>query len=235
VKDVSSYWFGYYLSRHSNNWTQTTDEEVWGLDIGATISWKDIPIRGGRSLIQSLIVKFGELSHAELELSLTFPEIPSSFTGYETLPITGNLTISSSKYRIFTVIDNNIFTLSTILDWRTASSSSTSISFSLLPAAFDVFGIQHQFAFYAVNEYGDVSFPQFLYLSGSPIEDENGNRETETPDWLDAASIEVSSMSDTGLAVGVTVGGTVLVLGAAIVGAIFCRSGGRRKIVNAEG
>jgi hypothetical protein len=235
VRSVSSYWFGAYDLCDSNNWTQIAKQEVSMVDTGATISWQAIPIPSRSSSTRSIIVKSGPFANAKLELSLTFPEIPSSFTGYEKLVINGTLTVSSLTYKLLTVIDNDIFTLSIILDWRTAYSSSSSISFSLLPAAFNIYTIQHQFAFYAVNEYGDVSSPQFLYLSGIPIGDKDEDRQDD--DWKDddvknddvkdessqvlrSPSIEVVDATDVGW-IGVVIGCTVFGFVAGNVIAIF--------------
>jgi hypothetical protein len=231
VRNVSSYWFGAYNVRSSHNWTQITDNEVSGIDTGATISWQEILIPSGRSLTRSIIVKFGPFSSGNtLELSLTFPQIPSTFTGYEELLISGTVTISSWNYKILTMIDNDVFTLSIILDWCTVYSSSSSISFSLFPAVFDIYTTDHQFAFYAVNEYGDVSSPQFLYLSGTPIGDDNWENIASTE--ARSPAFDVDLVDNTGVGIGVTVGVTVFAVIIAVGGAMFCRLKKQRPVAN---
>jgi hypothetical protein len=230
VSNVSSYWFGASDLSFCNNWTQITDEGVSGVDTSATISWQSIPIASGSSLTRSMIVKFGPFSNAKLELRLTFPAIPSPFTGYEELIISGTVTISSWNYKILTVIDDDVLTLSVILDWRTVYSSLSSIAFSFIPATFNIYTIGHEFAFYAVNEYGDVSSPQFLNLSVTPIGGENennGNGEVTQFQVLSSSSVEVVYVNDMGLVIGLSVGMAVLGLGIGIGIVIIWR---RKKI-----
>jgi hypothetical protein len=166
VRSASSFWIGSESDRSSNNWTQVTTNPSSGIDAAAIISWKDFWIPAGSSMSRSIIMKFGPPEVGQLELSMEFQEITSQFIPEDPLLISANLT--SSRYdatvRLFVVIDGAYWNIK-----AGGSLPSGTSSFWFAPSTYGIYDIAHQIAFYAVNDYGDVSEAQTLYLNGSPI------------------------------------------------------------------
>jgi hypothetical protein len=164
VKDISTYWFGYYDSRTSNYWIQSTLSSYNG-DSGFTWSWQQLSIPSGQFVSVSLIVRSGPFVSNSPELTMSETSIPDFLPILELIHIVGRVNISL-PIDLFLVIDNDVFSIHRLL----TSIRGPSFSFWLQLSTFNVSLGRHILVFYAVDiPHGRVSLGVEFFTTLIPM------------------------------------------------------------------
>jgi hypothetical protein len=154
VTDVSTYWYGYYSDKSSNNWTQTTADSYTG-DSAFAFSWQSISIPPLGNTTRSIIVKFGTFDPGVVMLTLQMLSLPSPFSADGNVSVIGfisSLNISDIV-RLVGVIDQD----TTQIFFGGSYSIDASFLYSFSPADYGVYVGRHDFTFCGVNAMGSIS------------------------------------------------------------------------------
>ena len=60
--DISTMWFGYYSDRQSNQFNDTSADDLIGSDSGLAFSWKDMELSPGERITRSVLFSVGEIA-----------------------------------------------------------------------------------------------------------------------------------------------------------------------------
>ena len=60
--DISTMWFGYYSDRQSNQFNDTSADDLIGSDSGLAFSWKDMELSPGERIMRSVLFSVGEIA-----------------------------------------------------------------------------------------------------------------------------------------------------------------------------
>jgi hypothetical protein len=113
VVNASAYWFGPYLSRVPNQWSQVTTPSYSGQS-GMALSWHNRTIAGGATDSVSVVVRWGPAPAAPV---LALQGAPQSPVTLDTpIALTGTVTgTPGTQYGLYTVVDGHVARLAALL------------------------------------------------------------------------------------------------------------------------
>jgi hypothetical protein len=152
VVDTTTYWFGLYLDRGQNQWSQGALSSYTG-EAGMTLSWQNRPIAPGATDSVSVVVRWGPDAPTPI---LNLDGAPQSAVNLDTpISVTGFVSESSGEtYWVQAVVDRNVARLIQIAPESLIGSP---IVAAVTPQELGLQGGSHQVDFYAIDSEGGIS------------------------------------------------------------------------------
>jgi hypothetical protein len=159
VTNVTTYWYGYWRGLFEGGlWNQTDQLNLSGIDSAFAFSWQNVSVPAGGIAVRGVFVKCGNLESQPISLSLDFEFEPESDVYYlEQVNASGWVrTNSTGPVAILLIIDDDIeFYVVIGTEFRAANE----VNFSFSATELDVSPGRHDFAFYAIDDDGNIAEP----------------------------------------------------------------------------